>query len=360
MDLVQTKRPSSAQALSIAESRQNFRAYDLFSNPRLSIIIVNYCQWRETVRLTRQILASPPGRKGDVEIVIVDNHSPPHPLVRQLRRWPGVSLRRWKRNRGFARAVNEGCRLSRGRWHLLLNPNVTLRGDFLTGVLKLIEFLGNQCRDVGVVGFHLLNNDGSSQLSTGGFPTLGTTLSGLLLPRTRRKYWSPATDWPAGVPWVTGCCLLVRRECLDQVGGFDEDFFCYYEDVDFCRRAAAHGWSIRYEPGLRGSPSSPPLASGFDSPPPDHPARASDVWTEALAALAISNLGEHCATGSLGAAGMGRFPMRSTDGFAIPRVGNHGRRIGSRSAVSLWRRRLNRVVRGEEGDHATAAVDCRP
>jgi GT2 family glycosyltransferase len=50
------------------------------------------------------------------------------------------------------------------------------------------------------------------------------------------------------VPWVTGCCLLVRRDCLQELGGFDEDFFLYYEDVDLCRRARARGWSVWYEP----------------------------------------------------------------------------------------------------------------
>ena len=50
---------------------------------------------------------------------------------------------------------------------------------------------------------------------------------------------------------MTGCCLLVRRECWEELGGFDEDFFLYYEDVDLCRRARAAGWSVWYEPAVR-------------------------------------------------------------------------------------------------------------
>ena len=53
------------------------------------------------------------------------------------------------------------------------------------------------------------------------------------------------------MPWVTGCCLLVRRDCWHDLGGFDEDFFLYYEDADLCRRARGRGWSVWYEPGLR-------------------------------------------------------------------------------------------------------------
>jgi GT2 family glycosyltransferase len=53
------------------------------------------------------------------------------------------------------------------------------------------------------------------------------------------------------VPWVTGCCFLVRRECLRQLGGFDEDYFLYYEDVDFCRRARQAGWEVWHDPSVR-------------------------------------------------------------------------------------------------------------
>jgi GT2 family glycosyltransferase len=219
--------------------------------PRLSVVIVNYCQWQETAQLTRQILASPEGRQEAVEVVIVDNHSPRHRLASRLRRWPGVSFRRWKRNRGFARAVNEGHRLSRGHWLLLLNPDITLSDGFLAGVLALMDRLPREDPSIGIVGFHLHNDDGTGQRSVGPFPTLAGTLTRLLLPRARRKYSSPRLDQPSQVPWATGCCLLLRRECLAQLGGLDEDFFLYYEDVDLCRRAKDQGWAVRYEPGLR-------------------------------------------------------------------------------------------------------------
>jgi N-acetylglucosaminyl-diphospho-decaprenol L-rhamnosyltransferase len=218
--------------------------------PPLSVVIVNYCQWPSTAALVGQLLAAEPARRGDVEVVVVDNHSPPHPLLRKLRRRPGVSVRRWGRNRGFARAVNEGCRLSRGDWFLLLNPDVTLPDGFLEGVLNLAEELRTEER-AGVVGFRLRNPDGTRQLSAGPFPTLAGTLAGLVLPRARRKYHAVHGRSRQRVPWVTGCCLLLRRACLEDLGGLDEDYFLYYEDVDLCRRARARGWSVWYEPGLR-------------------------------------------------------------------------------------------------------------
>jgi N-acetylglucosaminyl-diphospho-decaprenol L-rhamnosyltransferase len=100
---------------------------------------------------------------------------------------------------------------------------------------------------VGLVGFRLRHGDGSEQLSSGSYPTLASTLVRILVPRARRKYPSPGVDESRPVPWVTGCCMLIRKECLDQLAGFDDEFFLYYEDVDFCRRAWAAGWSVWYQ-----------------------------------------------------------------------------------------------------------------
>jgi GT2 family glycosyltransferase len=172
-------------------------------------------------------------------------------MARRLRRCRGVSLRRCGHNRGFAQAVNEGCRLSQGQWILLLNPDITVSADFLDGVLALTERLALEEPDAGIVGFGLRNSDGSGQHSSGPFPSLAQTLVRLALPRTRRKYHLWQTRRRRRVPWVTGCCLLLRRDCLDQLGGLDGDFFLYYEDVDLCRRAAASGWAVCFEPALQ-------------------------------------------------------------------------------------------------------------
>lgn len=218
--------------------------------PRLSVVIVNYRQWDETSNLVRQMLASECVQRGAAEVVIIDNHSPRHPAIAKLRRTPHVSLRRWSKNYGFARAVNEGRRLSQGDWLLLLNPDVTLSDDFLDRVIEHVDRLLAADPRLGVVGFHLRNPDGSRQLSTGPIPTLLGSMARLLLPRRRRKYQTQPTSEPEQTPWVTGCCLLVNRACLDDLGGLDEQFFLYYEDVDLCHRARAQGWGVWYDPTL--------------------------------------------------------------------------------------------------------------
>lgn len=218
--------------------------------PMLSVVIVNYGGWSETTGLVKRLRSTAAMRSGIAEVVVVDNHSPADPVIGRLRRMPGVSLRRWGRNRGFARAANEGCRLSRGRWLLLLNPDVTPPEDFLDAALQHAERLAADDPRIGIVGFGLRHADGSRQHSCGPFPTLTGTLARLLLPRARRKYHVLPDDVARRVPWVTGCCLLVRADCFRALGGFDEDFFLYYEDVDLCRRARAAGWSVWYDPTL--------------------------------------------------------------------------------------------------------------
>jgi N-acetylglucosaminyl-diphospho-decaprenol L-rhamnosyltransferase len=219
--------------------------------PDLSVVIVNYRAWEQTAFLVEQLRASLAMREGRAEVIVVDNHSPVHPIAARLRRLPGVSLRRWGRNHGFARAANEGCRLSRGSWFLLLNPDVTVPDGFLDDVLKFGECLQGEEPRTGILGFGLLDSDGTPQRSAGPFPSLWGTLARLVLPREQRKYHWQFRAGGASVPWVTGCCVLVRRECFRDLDGFDEDFFLYYEDVDLCRRAEARGWIVREEPALR-------------------------------------------------------------------------------------------------------------
>jgi GT2 family glycosyltransferase len=233
--------------------------------PALSVVIVNFCQWRNTARLVGQLRRSVAVRTGAADIVVVDNHSPSHPVVRKLEKMHGVTVRRFSRNHGFARAVNRGVtepprrREPRSRpgppaepsdWVLLLNPDVTLDDGFLDDALTAVDKLRAADPTAGVVGFRLRNRDGSGQASSGPFPTLLRTLAGLFLPRSRRKCTHRPEPVRQTVDWVTGGCLLVRRDCFRQLGGLDESFFLYYEDVDFCRRAAAAGWGVWFDPSV--------------------------------------------------------------------------------------------------------------
>lgn len=215
----------------------------------VSVICVNHCQWRNTARLVDQLQQSASVGQQQANILVVDNGSPVSPLMAGLA--GQVRLKRWRRNRGFARAVNAGCRTADGRWCLLLNPDMSVPPGFLDQVCRVAQTLEREQPRVGVVGFRLLNSDGSPQGSCGREPTLARTLVGLLRGRANRKCQTvPKAAGVVEVDWVTGCCLLVRRQCLAELGGFDESYFLYYEDVDFCRRARLAGWQVLYDPSV--------------------------------------------------------------------------------------------------------------
>jgi len=232
--------------------------------PTVSVVIVNFCQWRNTARLIGQLRRSIAMRTHSANVVVVDNHSPFHPVIRKLEKLRGVTVRRFSCNLGFARGVNRGVmaparsQAARPRqgaaptsdWVLLLNPDVTVEDGFLDDVVTFVEKLAGADPATGVVGFRLRNRDGSSQASSGPFPTLLRTLAGLFRPRSRRKCTHRPESTRQPVDWVTGGCLLVRRDCFRQLGGLDESFFLYYEDVDFCRRAVAAGWGVWFDPAL--------------------------------------------------------------------------------------------------------------
>ena len=225
------------------------RAIPEQDHPKLSVVLVNYRQWDQTALLTRRLSQGRLVRSGLAELVIVDNHSGPHRKIRELRRKEGVSIRRWGANQGFARAVNEGVRLSRGEWVLLLNPDMTALPGFLEAALSAAERLAGEEPRAGIVGLGLLNPEGTQQRSTGPFPTLFGTLWRRFLPRSSRKYHM-GTQGRKTVPWTSGCCIMVRRSCLEDLGGLDGDFFLYYEDVDLCLRAWKAGWQVWHEPAV--------------------------------------------------------------------------------------------------------------
>ena len=102
----------------------------------------------------------------------------------------------------------------------------------------------------GIVGFGLRNPDGSPQGSVGAFPSLSRSIWEQFLPRSRRKYQPGWRIRPGAVDWVTGACMLVNPELFDEIGGMDEDFFLYHEEVALSRVARARGWRVEYDPSV--------------------------------------------------------------------------------------------------------------
>jgi N-acetylglucosaminyl-diphospho-decaprenol L-rhamnosyltransferase len=217
----------------------------------LTIIIVNYESWPDIVRLATSLRDEPEIRNGDCEVVVVDNASP-GPIPPVLDHLP-ESFRLVVRpdNGGFAVGVNAGWRIARGSWLLILNPDVEIAPGFLRQTFARIDrYESQEHGPAGIVGFGLLNPDGSRQGSVGAFPSLARSIREQFIPRSRRKY-QPAWRVRSGrVDWVTGACMLVNTALMGEVGGMDEDFFLYHEEVALCRVAQACGWRVEFDPGL--------------------------------------------------------------------------------------------------------------
>ena len=198
------------------------------------------------------------GVSGACDVVVVDNGSAGPVPSEFTRPRPGVRLLTRRENGGYAVGVNAGWRTSRSPWLLLLNPDVVLGKGQLDRVAALAAgFEAAPGNAPGVVGFALLSPDGSPRPSVGVFPDLSRTLREQLIPRSRRKY---QTGWPVRpgiVDWVTGACMLVSSRLLDVLGGLDEDFFLYYEEVALCRMAHRLGWRVEYDPRVVATRLSP-------------------------------------------------------------------------------------------------------
>ena len=192
----------------------------------------------------------------NAEVVLVDNASHDGTADAVAERHPGVRLVRSSQNLGFAAGNNLAARHAKGRVLLLLNPDaLPARGCVARGLALM-----NGDAGVGLAGARLLADDGSTQPSARMFPTLmqeAIVLSGLAarFPRSRwlgrldRTWADPAHAAP--VDWVPGAFALVRHDLFDRLGGFDERFFLYYEEVDLCRRIQAAGFRVQYWPELR-------------------------------------------------------------------------------------------------------------
>jgi GT2 family glycosyltransferase len=157
------------------------------------------------------------------------------------------------RNAGYAAAVNAGATRVPGRDLLLLNPDIRL--DEPGPARELARVLDAHPK-VGVAAPRLVGEDGQPQATARRFPSaaalLGTLprLGGLgPVRRGLERYHEPSAARRATVvDWVLGAAMLIRRRAFDEVGGWDERFFLYVEDVDFCRRLRRVGWEVAYVP----------------------------------------------------------------------------------------------------------------
>ncbi len=213
---------------------------------QIDVVVVAYNSG-DTLRACVAPLAAMDG----VAVTVVDNASPDDgaDTIADL----PVTLIRAGRNGGFAFGCNRGIAAGSAPWVLLINPDGTIDAGGLRALLET----GERNPAAGAIGPRILGADGALAFSQRRFARLRSTFSqAVYLHRLAPlASWSDemvrdraAYDAPASPEWISGACMLLRRTALEQVGGLDERFFLYREDMDLCRRLRAAGWDVRYEP----------------------------------------------------------------------------------------------------------------
>jgi GT2 family glycosyltransferase len=207
----------------------------------LAIVVVSFNARADLERCLESLHAAPP--QVAHEIVVVDNHSSDG-SVEAAGRWPGVRVIALDANLGFARANNIGLRATQSVNSLLLNSDTIVPAGAID---RLVAELDRE-PDVAIVGPRLVDGSGRAELS---FGPMITPLNEL---RQKRLARSPAVDRVTRVrqypDWVSGACLLVRRADAEAVGGLDERFFMYTEDVDFCAAIRTRGRRVLFTPDV--------------------------------------------------------------------------------------------------------------
>jgi GT2 family glycosyltransferase len=226
----------------------------------ISAIVVNY---NGGATLGRCLASLPPPEAGRFEALLVDNASTDGSLQAVRRDFAAVRILALPSNVGFGAAVNRAARQARGDALLLLNNDAWLAEG---GLEALAGRLAREA-DLAWVAPRLFYPDGRRQLAW----EPEVSLLGEAVRRLRNRFeareWShtrlPRLLRPVlGPGWYTAACALVRRRALEEVGGFDERFFLYFEDADLCLRLTRAGWRLAEEPAARAVHASAGRARG--------------------------------------------------------------------------------------------------
>lgn len=215
----------------------------------LSIIIVSW-NVADLLAACLKTIFERPEDTLKIEAIVVDSASTDNSVAMIRERYPQVILLPQNENLGFVRCNNLALKTAQGRHILLLNPDTEIVSDALS---HMVAYLDTN-PDVGIVGPHTLNSDGTTQSTRRRFPTLMTaffesTWLQPYAPKSLLDYYYVAEspdDAVLDVDWVQGSALMARREVYEQIGGLDEGYVMFSEEVDWCKRAKNAGWRVVY------------------------------------------------------------------------------------------------------------------
>jgi len=219
------------------------------ARPELAVVIVNYLSGNDLRDCLGALVSHADGI--DLEVVVVDNGSEDGSLDGIERICPSRVVTSGA-DVGFGAGVNRGVAATSAPWILVVNPDARI----VEGELRAFVDAAEARPEVALFGPRILRDDGSPSVSQARFPTLGREfaeairlhhvpgLSGVQRAITNRSRYEHETR----PDWVFGAVMLFRRDVFAAVGGFDDEYFLYWEEVDWCLRARRAGWEIAYLP----------------------------------------------------------------------------------------------------------------
>ncbi|MGB7296296.1 MAG: glycosyltransferase family 2 protein, partial [Candidatus Aminicenantales bacterium] len=213
--------------------------------PELSVVLVNY---NDRVHLIPCLSSLQKAASGlNAEVILVDNHSGDGSpgLVKEA--FPWVRLIENSENLGYPRANNIGFRRSRGEYCLFLNTDTVIPETGLSALLAEIR----GCPEAGAIGPALIHENGRFQVSFGRKVGFFSEIRQKLILNPFYRIMLRSSRRAREVGWLSGACLLARREAIESAGLFDEDFFLYFEDIDLCRKIRDLGFKLIFFPSVR-------------------------------------------------------------------------------------------------------------
>lgn len=217
--------------------------------PAVRVVCVTYHPGAELAELATSLATA---TTADVELVLVDNGTD-QSVAAEVAERHGATLLVPGRNLGYGAAANVGARGAQQPWVVVVNPDVVWHPGSLDLLLAAGERSG-----AGSVGPRLLSTDGTVYPSARALPSLGTGIGHAVLSRlwpgnpwTRAYRREDAGDDERAAGWLSGACLVLRREAFEQVGGFDESYFMFFEDTDLGDRLGRAGWTNLYVPAAQ-------------------------------------------------------------------------------------------------------------
>ena len=213
---------------------------------RTSVIIVSWNVCEQLENCLNSLRQAQP-----LEIIVVDNNSSDGSAEMVQSIFPTVKLMKMSTNLGFAKAVNIGVAEARGEFYLLLNPDASITPTAIVSAENYYE----QNNKVGIVGGKLLDDRGGIQPSVRKLPSVWSQFAVLtkipyLVPPVLDSYLMKNFNYnmPGPVEQVSGALFFIRRQLWERIGKFDEGFWLWFEEVDYCARALKAGWQVYYLP----------------------------------------------------------------------------------------------------------------